>query len=185
VIKQVHGWLLRIFGHIPWTVQRILIGAAKPSFVVGTTAAVTDRQGRILLVRHSYKPGWSTPGGFLNRREAPADAAVREVWEELGIRVTVVGEPVCIVRTEERIVELVHRARPIDEAAAARVTPMSAEIAEARWFDLDDLPDLSVIARNGLESLAAAEAQRAEFAGPPFAGPSHDGPGGRRITRTS
>jgi ADP-ribose pyrophosphatase YjhB (NUDIX family) len=181
VIKRVHGLLLRLFGRIPWTVQRVLIGAAKPSFVVGTTAAVTDRDGRILLVRHSYKPGWSTPGGFLNRREAPADAAVREVWEELGIRVAVVGEAVCIVRTEERIVELVHRARPIDEAAATRVAPMSAEIAEARWFPLDDLPKLSMIARNGLESLAAAEAQRAAFEGPAVDG----GTGGGRISRTS
>jgi hypothetical protein len=57
----------------------------------------------------------------------------------------------------------VHRARPIDEAAAARVAPASAEIAEARWFDLDDLPDLHVIARNGLDSLARAEAERAAY----------------------
>ena len=162
-MKALHRLALRIFGFIPWTVQRVLIGVAKPSFVVGTTAAVTNRDGQLLLVRHSYKPGWSTPGGFVNRREATADAVVREVWEELGIRVTVVGEPVCIVRSEERIVELVHRARPIDEAAAARVAPASAEIAEARWFDLDDLPDLHVIARNGLDSLARAEAERAAY----------------------
>ena len=157
-MKALHRFALKLFGLIPWPIQRVLIGVAKPSFVVGTTAAVTNRDGQLLLVRHSYKPGWSTPGGFVNRREATADAVVREVWEELGIRVTVVGEPVCIVRSEERIVELVHRCRPIDEAAAARVAPTSAEIAEAKWFDSDDLPELHFIARNGLEHLARAEA---------------------------
>ena len=156
----VHLVALRLFSLIPWPVQRVLIGWAKPSFVVGTTAAVTNAEGQILLVRHSYKPGWSTPGGFVNRREPTTDAVAREVWEELGIRVRVEGEPVCIVRSQERIVELVHRARPVDDEAAARVRPRSAEIAEARWFDPDDLPDLSPIARNGLGALADAERLR-------------------------
>jgi ADP-ribose pyrophosphatase YjhB (NUDIX family) len=166
-MHRLHGLALRAFSWIPWPLQRVLIGIAKPAFVVGTTAAITNRRGQLLLVRHSYKPGWSTPGGFVNRREPAADAVVREVWEELGLRVAVVGEPVCIVRSEERIVELV------DELAADRVAPSSAEIAEARWFDADDLPELSVIARNGLEHLERAEAERAAF----------DGTSTQRLTR--
>ena len=44
-----------------------------------------DAEGRILLVRPSYKPGWDLPGGYVESGETPTQAAVREVQEELGI----------------------------------------------------------------------------------------------------
>ena len=39
--------------------------------------------GRLLLVRTSYRRHYNLPGGFLKARETALDAAVREVWEEL------------------------------------------------------------------------------------------------------
>jgi 8-oxo-dGTP pyrophosphatase MutT (NUDIX family) len=45
-----------------------------------------DRQGRVLLVDPVYKPGWEFPGGVVEDGEAPTAAAVREVSEELGLR---------------------------------------------------------------------------------------------------
>ncbi|WSK39811.1 NUDIX hydrolase [Streptomyces tubercidicus] len=44
-----------------------------------------DDQDRVLLVDPTYKAGWEFPGGVVERGEAPAQAAVREVAEELGI----------------------------------------------------------------------------------------------------
>lgn len=44
-----------------------------------------DEQDRVLLVDPTYKPGWEFPGGVVERGEAPARAAMREVAEELGI----------------------------------------------------------------------------------------------------
>jgi len=41
--------------------------------------------GRLLAVRHSYRPGWAIPGGHVDRGESPAEAASRELAEELGI----------------------------------------------------------------------------------------------------
>ena len=40
---------------------------------------------KILLVRHSYKPGYFLPGGEIGRRETPVMAACRELGEEVGI----------------------------------------------------------------------------------------------------
>lgn len=44
-------------------------------------------QGRLLLVETSYRRELSLPGGGMKRGEAPTAAAVRELREELGLRV--------------------------------------------------------------------------------------------------
>ncbi len=44
-------------------------------------------EGKILVVRHSYRPGYSLPGGQIKKNEAPASAAARELSEEVGIQV--------------------------------------------------------------------------------------------------
>jgi 8-oxo-dGTP diphosphatase len=45
--------------------------------------------GRLLVVRHSYKPGLSIPGGGVKSREDIRLSAKRELWEEVGIDVEV------------------------------------------------------------------------------------------------
>ena len=45
-------------------------------------------QRRLLLVQTSYRHGLGLPGGGLERRETARQAAVRELAEELGLRVT-------------------------------------------------------------------------------------------------
>ncbi|WP_369200322.1 NUDIX domain-containing protein [Streptomyces sp. PU-14G] len=45
-----------------------------------------DDRDRVLLVDPTYKPGWEFPGGVVERGEAPSTAGVREVCEELGLR---------------------------------------------------------------------------------------------------
>lgn len=54
-------------------------------------ACVFDQDGRVLLVRHVDNGMWAPPGGGVDPDEAPADAAVREVREELGLEVAVHG----------------------------------------------------------------------------------------------
>ena len=49
------------------------------------TAAMVECDGRIVLVRHSYKSGWLFPGGAVDRGEAPATAIIRELREEIGL----------------------------------------------------------------------------------------------------
>ncbi|MFG3225423.1 NUDIX domain-containing protein [Kitasatospora sp. NPDC048194] len=44
-----------------------------------------DEDGRVLLVKPTYKHGWEIPGGYLHAGETPSEGAAREVKEELGI----------------------------------------------------------------------------------------------------
>jgi|WetSurMetagenome_2_1015567.scaffolds.fasta_scaffold305186_2 8-oxo-dGTP pyrophosphatase MutT (NUDIX family) len=48
-------------------------------------AAIAEQGGKVLLVRHSYKSGWMLPGGAVERGEAPAEAILRELQEEVGL----------------------------------------------------------------------------------------------------
>lgn len=52
---------------------------------MGVAGALFDPEGRVLLVRHRYKPGWYLPGGGVNRGEPPAIAVLRELAEEAGL----------------------------------------------------------------------------------------------------
>lgn len=51
---------------------------------LGAHALIIDPEGKVLLARHSYMTGWSLPGGGVMRGEAPVDAIVRELKEEIG-----------------------------------------------------------------------------------------------------
>jgi ADP-ribose pyrophosphatase YjhB (NUDIX family) len=52
----------------------------------GAHAMIEDGEGRVLLVRHTYIPGWHFPGGGVNRGEPARDAVARELKEEIGLK---------------------------------------------------------------------------------------------------
>ncbi len=52
---------------------------------LGVRAVVTDQAGRVLLVKHTYLPGWWLPGGGVDRSETTHAAVVRELLEEAGL----------------------------------------------------------------------------------------------------
>ena len=59
-----------------------------PIFV--TVDAVVVQSGHVLLVKRGAQPGlgqWALPGGFINQDERIADAVIRELREETGIKV--------------------------------------------------------------------------------------------------
>jgi len=87
--------------------------------------------GRLLAVRHSYRPGLVIPGGRRDRGEEPADAASRELAEELGIE----APPGAFeyLRTEGNT-----HLFALHLDAPPRVRPDSREIVEAVFLTPDE-----------------------------------------------
>ena len=136
----LHRQLLRIFGKLPHRVRRIIVRFGTPNFTVGAIGLIERSDGKLLLVRQSYRGRWGAPGGLLKRGENALDGVRREVREEVGIDVEVMGEPTVVVAPEPQRVDVVFRARLADGAAEPQ--PRSNEILECRWFALDELPEL-------------------------------------------
>jgi 8-oxo-dGTP pyrophosphatase MutT (NUDIX family) len=106
---------------------------------LGVRAVVRDPEGRVLLVRHTYVAGWYLPGGAVDPRESVAEALARELVEETNIRI--IGTP--------RLIGIYFNARGRSDHVVLFEVPsfeqISAkkpdrEIAEARFFPIDDLP---------------------------------------------
>ena len=78
--------------HLPMPISpyvrelRERVGSAR-LLLPSATALIYDDAGRLLLVRQRDGGVWSTPGGSMELDETPADAVVREAWEETGLAV--------------------------------------------------------------------------------------------------
>jgi 8-oxo-dGTP diphosphatase len=60
-----------------------------PAVPASASALIFDTRGRLLILRPTYKSGWTIPGGVMeNDGETPWQACRREVREECGLEVT-------------------------------------------------------------------------------------------------
>jgi 8-oxo-dGTP pyrophosphatase MutT (NUDIX family) len=107
---------------------------------VGVRAVVLDGD-RVLLVRHTYLPGWQFPGGGVEPGETAQIAGAREAGEETGVEP--LGVPdlhgLFLNRiaggSRDHVAVYVWR-----EWRQRRVFKPNLEIAECGWFGLDSLP---------------------------------------------
>ena len=141
--RRAQTLLLVGYKRLPQVARTFLIRRATPSFHVGALCVVERADGHMLLVRQSYRrDGWGFPGGLLRRREEPAVAARRELREELGIDVDLVGLPGVVIDSPMRRIDVVYNARLADGSAQPEATVHSPEITDARWFPPAGLPEL-------------------------------------------
>lgn len=129
---------------------RHLVGHGELLQLPSAAIALRDDDGRVLLARHVETGVWGLPGGGVEPGETPADAAVREFWEETGVLVRLTrligvfgsAEHIVQYRNGDRTsyVAATFEARAV--AGALRVD--ASELLEARFVSEGDTPSLEL-----------------------------------------
>lgn len=113
-----------------------------------TVATFVVADAKVLLLHHKKLQRWLPPGGHIEPNELPDEAAVREVYEEAGIRVELVGERALPVADPRQLIiprgvqvehiapghehiDLIYFAKPLGSTQVRR----SDESHAIGWFD--------------------------------------------------
>jgi 8-oxo-dGTP pyrophosphatase MutT (NUDIX family) len=119
----------------------------------GVHAIPLTPEGRLVLVKLRYAPGWRVPGGGRSKREDPVDGALRELREEIGMTSHGAVEP---VRDFDELTDFKRDTVTLVVVRDVRYRPgWSWEVEQVREVDPNSLPvDFSA------RSLAWIEAAR-------------------------
>jgi 8-oxo-dGTP pyrophosphatase MutT (NUDIX family) len=106
--------------------------------VEGCRVLAFSPEGHLLLIRHSYGSGqWMPPGGAIDRGETAVQAAVRELREETGCRLTGAAE---IAHAVEQLHGAGNHVHIVCGLTHDVPRADQREIIEAQFFALDALP---------------------------------------------
>ena len=122
---------------------------------------IRNTEGHILMAkveRGFFKGFWGLPGGYMNHSEEPAKGCIRETQEELGITVKLENrQPVITQRSffRDGVSFVSFTYCGLWNGTIEDLTLKKGEIAEAKWFVLEDAIDnaVSEFDRIALESL--------------------------------
>lgn len=158
-IERVPRALRRLAGRVLHLYFRLRRG-----MTLGVRAAVLSEAGEVLLVRHTYTPGWHMPGGGVEPDETLLDALAKELREEANIALT--GPAVLHGVFLNRHVSVRDHVAVFIVRAFTQSAPKQPdhEIAEARFFPLSALPDRTTPGtRRRLAEIVEASAPPAEW----------------------
>lgn len=110
------------------------------------TRVILFNKGKVLLVKSWVGSGqWELPGGGLHKNESPAQGAVREVYEELGITIAA-GELLALGSSKYSSGLIRNRLHffLVRLSETPFIKLQRIEITEARWFPETDLAGLKI-----------------------------------------
>ena len=148
--------LLRIWRALPLWVHFLAAKLVRPRFRAAVAALIFDEAGRILLFKHTYRKfEWGIPAGGLEYREQPADAIVREFYEEAGMQIEIERLLTVVSAREDHHISMVYLCR-----IASGEFKESHEIAEIKYFPVDEMPAMMLTTEKELIKWAAKEIRR-------------------------
>lgn len=143
-----------IWQRTPRKLKNWAVRFTQQRFTVTVAAVISDDAGRVLLLRHRFRPGpgWGMPGGFIEQGEQPDEALRRELREEVELEIQDLKLFTTRAFERSRQVEIVFRCRALGETDR-----LSFEIKKAAWFHPHELPKELPPAQARLIKLALAD----------------------------
>ncbi|MDD2181426.1 MAG: NUDIX hydrolase [Bacilli bacterium] len=116
---------------------------------------INPENKKILLVHHKKFNKWVQPGGHIEDNETPEEAALREVYEETGVKVKLLGRrfpreddfirPLGIQNNRNNSgdihIDIIYAAIPINNVD---IIINIEENHDARWFSREELENISI-----------------------------------------
>ena len=123
--------------------------------LIGVSGVVINDQQEVLLVNSKERGMWMPIGGMVEPGEEPADAIVREVFEETGVKVVpqrlvgVYDGPTVTYKNNDQVryISIVFRCRPIGGNPHVH----DDENTDVRYFPLAALPELRADHRRNID----------------------------------
>jgi mutator protein MutT len=116
--------------------------------VPGTAALVRNEQGDVLLQRRSDNGQWGLLGGAVDPNESPAQALVREVYEEAGLIVRPI-RCTALIHLDTLYPNGDHLQPTVAvfecEIVRGELKSLDGESLELRFFALEDLPNSAML----------------------------------------
>ena len=123
---------------MPFWLHLLASRIVRPRFRAAVAALIFDEQGRILLFKHTYRKfQWGIPAGGLEHREQPANAMLREFFEETGVRIKIEKPLTAVSAKEDHHITIVYLCEIVSGEFKA-----SYEVSEMKYFDVNDLPQM-------------------------------------------
>ena len=134
-----------------------------PRVPASAGALLRDDDGRILILKPTYKSGWTVPGGQIEEDgESPWEGCRREVAEETGLDVTS-GRLACVDFLHPRPgrpggIRFLFDCGVVDAGRRGGLVLQIEEISEARWAPPDEAVHLlsGPVGRRVAQALAAS-----------------------------
>ena len=138
---------LCLYKILPDILQRRIVRILYPGYVIAAKAFITNADGKFLVVENTYRPNWDIPSGHCDPGESPDQTAVRELWEETGIKVERMQQTSVIFYPALRTLQVlfVHALDNSPEPVADGV-----EISDVRWVERGEVT-LNPYAEEALE----------------------------------
>ncbi len=136
---------------------------------VAAGALFFDDEGRVLLVKPTYKNHWDIPGGYVEPGESPRAACIREIREELGLTVDV--GPILVVdwapaEGEGDKLLFIFDAGTLTENQRQRIIFRDGELTEGRFHAANEVEPYvpARLARRIRTAIDARQQQRPTYA---------------------
>lgn len=108
--------------------------------ISGTGAYLFDENGNILIVKPTYKEGWSVPGGVIEENESPLDCVKREILEELGISLNIKKLLVLDYRKDPELesYQFIFTGETITENQKSQIRLQESELSEIKFLPTNE-----------------------------------------------